>query len=324
VKKARRATCGLVFLLALATSWAPHARAHAVDAAFLSLREVAPGRFAIEWRAGSSTLERLTEPATFPPPCRVEGAFLECGPSGLAGELGFPWLEGSSTHLVVDLEWGDGARVLRNISPDSPRLLVYGGARRGSRPLLAIARDYGRLGVEHIWTGLDHLAFVIALTLVVRGKRRLIATITAFTVAHSASLAATVLGLVDVPPAPVEAIIALSIALVCREGVQPRDALVTRAPWLVAFAFGLLHGLGFASALLEIGLPPHHLPLALLFFNVGVEVGQLVVIAAAVAIGHFVTRLGGRRSWQKPALFYAMGSVAMAWSIERVVTVLVG
>src|SRR5204863_3481547 len=122
--------------------------------------------------------------------------------------------------------------------------------------------DYVRLGVEHILTGYDHLLFVVALTLLVRKRRPLVATITAFTVAHSITLASTVLGLVSVPSAPVEATIALSIVLVCAECLRPGDSLTRRAPWLVAFSFGLLHGMGFASALAEIGLPEKHIPAA--------------------------------------------------------------
>jgi hydrogenase/urease accessory protein HupE len=325
MRTARRAKWWVVVLLASLTTFVtPAARAHAVDAALLSLTEVAPGRFLIKWQAGSSTLERLTEPARFPAPCRIEGAFLECGASGLAGALEFPWLEGSLTHLVVDIQWRDDARVLRSVTAETPRLFVYGGAGRGVRPLLAVARDYGWLGVEHISGGFDHLLFVAALTLLVRVKRRLLAAVTAFTLGHSLSLAATALGALTLPVPPVEATIALSIAWVCAEGARPRDVLVARAPWVVAFVFGLLHGLGFASALLEIGLPARHLPLALLFFNVGVELGQLAVIGTLVVLGVAVARAGWSRAWQRLALFYAMGSVATAWSIERVVAVLAG
>ena len=142
-------------------------------------------------------------------------------------------------------------------------------------------------------TGFDHLLFVVALTLLVRKRRPLVITITAFTVAHSLTLAGTVLGLIAVPAAPVEAAIALSIVLVCGECLRPMDAdsLARRAPWLIAFAFGLLHGLGFASALMEIGLPEQHIPAALACFNLGVELGQLVVIAVVLGIRALATRL---------------------------------
>jgi len=141
-------------------------------------------------------------------------------------------------------------------------------------------------------------------------------------VAHSLSLAATVLGVVTVASAPVEAIIALSIVLVCGECLRPGLSLARRAPWLVAFVFGLLHGLGFASALLAIGLPREHVPVALLFFNVGVELGQLVAIAVAAGLGALAVRFAPRRAWLRPGLIYAMGSVAAAWSIDRFAAVI--
>ncbi len=155
-------------------------------------------------------------------------------------------------------------------------------------------RTYFVLGVEHILLGIDHLLFVLGLLLLVGSPKRLIVTVTAFTVAHSITLAAATLGFVHVPQAPVEAVIALSVMFVAAEilrAAQGRASLTARAPWLVAFVFGLLHGLGFAGALREVGLPQTDIPLALLFFNVGVEVGQLAFIAAVVAVLAVVTRL---------------------------------
>jgi len=163
---------------------------------------------------------------------------------------------------------------------------------------------------------------VIALTFLVPLGRPLLATITAFTVAHSLSLAATVFGVVTLPSPPVEASIALSIVLVCAECLRPGESLTRRAPWLVAFGFGLLHGLGFASALLAIGLPEAHVALALLFFNGGVELGQLITIAAVTTLGFAIGRAGLRRAWMRPGAIYAMGAVAAAWSFERVAAVL--
>lgn len=314
-KRARRLP--LLLLVVAACCAAPSASAHRVDAAFLSLVELAPGRFALKWQAGSASLERLTEPALFPAPCRIEDSYLECGESGLAGTMEFPWLAGSLTHLLVDIEWLDHSHLLRSVSPNAPRLAVYGSfSARGWRAWSAVAKDYVALGVEHILSGFDHLLFVCALTLLV-GSRRLLGTVTAFTLAHSLSLALTVLGWVSLPSPPVEATIALSIVLICAEGARPLDSLTARAPWAVACVFGLLHGLGFASALLEIGLPEAHVPLALICFNTGVEVGQLAVVAGVLALGLLVARLGLRRAWQRPSLYYAMGSVAAAWSLER-------
>ena len=170
-------------------------------------------------------------------------------------------------------------------------------------------------------TGFDHLLFVVALTLLVRKRRPLVVTITAFSVAHSLTLAATVLGLVTVPSAPVEAAIALSIVLVCVECVRPGESVTRRAPWMVAFAFGLLHGMGFASALIDIGLPEKHIPAALFCFNVGVELGQLAVIGAVLALRALAMRLRLARPPLARGVIYAMGATAAFWSLDRVAAV---
>jgi len=260
----------------------------------------------------------------FPNGCQLDGQYLDCGKRGLSGRIAFPWLEGTLTHVMVDIEWQGQPRLLRTVTASSPSVLVDSAATSGLGFVWSLAADYVALGVEHILTGFDHLLFVVALTLLVRQRRALIVTITAFTLAHSVSLAATVLGVIHVPSPPVEASIALSIVLVCAECLRPAGSFTQRAPWLVAFAFGLLHGLGFASALLEIGLPERHVPLALLFFNVGVELGQLGVIAVVIGIGLLAARAGQRRAWLRPSVIYAMGTLAACWSLERVVAVFGG
>ena len=185
-----------------------------------------------------------------------------------------------------------------------------------------VARTYLALGVEHILGGVDHLLFVLALLLVVRGFTLLFKTITAFTVAHSLTLALAALGVVNVPGAPVEAVIALSILFLACEIVRTyggQTGLTARYPWVVAFTFGLLHGLGFAGALAEVGLPQTAIPLALLFFNVGVEVGQLLFVVAALVVVGLIRRTRfawPAWSWQVPA--YGIGSVAAFWCVERV------
>lgn len=320
----RLARAWVVLVLALAaTCCAKVGMAHPIDSVSLLLIETTPNRFLVKWQANSPSLgEQLTRTVRFPEPCQLQGSHLDCGSAGLAGAIEFPGLEGTLGHVMVQIDWRDHSRLLRSLNADSPRLVVYRGSGLGFvRP---VAADYTALGVEHILTGFDHLLFVVALTLLVRAKKPLFITITAFTLAHSASLAATVLGLVRVASPPVEATIALSIVLVCAEALRPADSLTQRAPWLVAFAFGLLHGLGFASALLEVGLPPVHVPLALLFFNLGVELGQLGVIAVALSVAAVVTRVGWSRAWLRPGVLYAMGSVAAAWSIERVAAVFAG
>ena len=312
-----RARALLLLLFALCVAGA--VQAHAVDSASLSLTEVAPGRFLVHFQAGSMALQReLIAPAVFPTPCRTDGAYLECGSGGLVGTIAFPWLEGTLTRLMVDIEWRTGSRLLRIVTASAPSLTVYGVPASGLLALKPIVLDYTRLGVEHILSGFDHLLFVIALAMLVRRRRQLITTITAFTVAHCLTLASTALGLLSVPSAPVEATIALSIVLVCAECLRPADSLTRRAPWLVAFAFGLLHGLGFASALLEIGLPEKHVPAALLCFNLGVELGQLAVIAVVIALRTIATRLKWDRAWLARALIYALGGIAAFWSLDRI------
>jgi hypothetical protein len=301
------------------------ARSHEIDSASLSLTEIDAGRFLVRWHASSRTLQDdLGSAVVFPRGCRLEADHLDCGSTGLVGAIAFPWIEGTVTRVVVDVQWRDGTRLLRVVTPSAGSLRVYGMARSGWRGLAPVVADYTRLGVEHILTGFDHLLFVVALVLLVRRGARLLATVTAFTAAHSVSLAATVFGLVQVPPAPVEASIALSIVLVCAECLRRGDgrgSLAQRAPWVIAFVFGLLHGLGFASALLELGVPEQHVPAALLSFNVGVELGQLGVIALVVGVEKMGARLRVARPWMRPGLVYAMGSVAAFWSLERIAAV---
>ena len=308
----------LAFALFLASG---AAGGHELDSASLSLMEVATGRFLVRWHASSPTLQAdLGTAAVFPEPCRRQGAYLECGTSGLIGSIAFPWLEGTLTRVMVDVEWQSGARLSRVVTASSPSVRVYGLRASGLRALQPVIVDYTRLGIEHILTGFDHLLFVVALALLVRRGAPLVTTITAFTLAHSLSLAVTVLGLVHVPSPPVEASIALSIVLVCAECLRPADSLARRAPWAVAFAFGLLHGLGFASALLELGVPEQHVPAALVCFNVGVELGQLGIIAVVVGLRLLVARLRVQRDcdWMRRGLIYAMGSTAAYWVLDRI------
>lgn len=296
--------------------------AHPIDNATLLIEEKAKGQFQVRFQSGSPALGAIETPAIYPPLCKLESGALSCGPAGLSGKLRFPWLSGSLTRLVVDIEWLDGSHLQRVVSPEIAELSVYDHGATGWAALWPVLTDYGWLGIEHILLGFDHLCFVLALTLLVQGRRRLIATITAFTVAHSLTLGLTTLGLLDVPIAPVEAMIALSIVLVCVECLRPGDSLTRRAPWLVAFTFGLLHGFGFASALLEVGLPRARLPSALLGFNLGVEIGQLFVVLLFSGLG----ALGSRSRWLRDrvpqGLIYAMGALAAYWSIERTLAVL--
>ena len=234
-------------------------------------------------------------------------------------------LSATSTDVLVRIESLAGAIQTERLSPTKTAFIVQATPGAGE-----VAATYLRLGVEHILFGFDHLLFVLALVILVRDWRRVAVTVTAFTIAHSITLAAATLGFVNVPGPPVEATIALSIMLVAVEIVNARrgkPSLTARLPWLVAFSFGLLHGFGFAGALAEVGLPQHAIPVALLFFNIGVEIGQLIFVAAVLSsiwlLRHaasklweagFVTRAFDRLD---TTFAYGIGVVAAYWLVER-------
>jgi hydrogenase/urease accessory protein HupE len=179
---------------------------------------------------------------------------------------------------------------------------------------------YLQLGVEHLLSGYDHLLFVLGLLLLISTKRTLLITVTCFTLAHSVTLALSVLGWVRLAQAPVEAGIALSIVLLALEVLRPGSSILKSKPWLAALAFGLLHGFGFASALRQIGLPSDGLLVALLSFNIGIELGQLLVIAAWIFVGFVAARLplrGITMSQLRPVAAYAIGGVAVFWVLQR-------
>jgi HupE/UreJ protein len=226
------------------------------------------------------------------------------------------------TDVLARVERLDGSSQVESLAPGRAAFVV--------EPPLGIAQTawtYVVLGVEHILAGVDHLLFVLSLLLIVRGFNRIAVTITAFTLAHSLTLAAATFGVLNVPGPPVEATIALSIVFVASEvvrGLHGAPGLTARAPWVVAFAFGLLHGLGFAGALAEVGLPQNAIPLALFSFNVGVELGQLLFVAAVlggVALGRAAFLSPAHRPappWVQSLPAYAIGTVAMFWVAERI------
>ena len=307
----------LLLVLTMASA-APVAAAHSLDISTLTLTEIVAGRFAIHWQTTAPSLARLEAPARYPEACHENGSVLECPPPGLVGRIEFPWLAGGESRVTVVLDWLDGSRQLRVVDGSSPGLAVYGIPRAADLQFLQpIARDYTRFGVEHILTGFDHLMFVLAITLLVRNRRALVVAITAFTLAHSLTLAASVLDWFRLPSAAVETTIALSIVLACAECLRPATSLARQAPWLVTFVFGLLHGLGFASALMATGVPKDHVLSALLFFNVGVELGQLGAIAVFLAAAGLLARVKRKPAWTSRVFVYAMGITAAYWSIER-------
>ena len=245
---------------------------------------------------------------------------------GLTGlTIDIQGLSATSTDVLARIETLGGAVQTERLTPTRTSFVVEATPAAGE-----VAASYFRLGVEHILFGFDHLLFVLSLVILVRNWRRVVLTVTAFTLAHSITLVAATLGFVSVPGPPIEAAIALSIVLVAVEIVNDRrgqPSFAARWPWLIAFCFGLLHGFGFAGALAEVGLPHHAIPVALLFFNLGVEAGQLSFVAAALAAGWAVRRTMALRL--EPAVIqktvgtfdiiatYAIGTVAAYWLIER-------
>jgi hydrogenase/urease accessory protein HupE len=323
--------CIVFCLLAVTIIMAAVASAHEVRPAYLQITETQAGRYAVLWKVPQVGDRVLGLHLQWPASCRdtapvarallghaaVERRVVDCG-AGLDGmRIGIDGLTLTMTDVLARVEFRDGRTQTSLVKPAHPYFAVEGRQSSGD-----VARGYFVLGVEHILGGIDHLLFVLALLLIVRGAGRLAKAITAFTVAHSVTLALATLGFVHVPQAPVEAAIALSIAFVAAEIVQAQRGhtpIALRAPWLVAFAFGLLHGLGFAGALAEVGLPQTAISLALLMFNVGAEAGQLLFIGAALSLFALVRRVGWRAPpWSRLVPPYAIGTVAMLWMIQRV------
>jgi hydrogenase/urease accessory protein HupE len=237
---------------------------------------------------------------------------------GIEGDkLYFEGLEKTLIDVLVFIKKIDGVQYSSMIKPANPIYVIPTAPDKWS-----VIKTYVLFGIEHILFGIDHLLFVFALLLITKGFGRLVKTITAFTIAHSITLSLATLGMVGLPVSPVEAVIALSIVFLAVELIHyynGREGLTVRYPWVVAFIFGLLHGFGFARALLEVGLPQSDIPVALLFFNVGVELGQLafvmVVMGLLWILGKIKIAWPIRLKWVPP---YAIGSIASFWLIERV------
>jgi hypothetical protein len=319
-----RLFAGLVALATLAGA-AP-ASAHQIRTAVLALKEIAPGRFAVHWSPPNDGTGTFSDAKPhFPAQCREENeGLVDCGERGLSGTIRFD--SGAAfAGVSVDIDWLNGRRELRLASGDPAELSVAGTPSRASwSDLAAIAAGYATMGVKHILSGVDHLMFIAGLLLFVGSVRRLLFTITAFTIAHSLTLAASALSVVHPPQAPVELCIALSILLLAVEATRSHPTWTHRYPWVVAFVFGLLHGFGFATALAEVGLPPQHLPLALASFNIGVEAGQLVTVAALTSVAWLVRRIASVTSVSvipraRSLAVTALGTASVYWCIERAV-----
>jgi len=310
------------------------AQADEIRPALLDIKEQGTGLFAVTWKVPKrgdqvvpltprlpESLELIGSPAAQDVPgARVERATYRNNADTLTGQtIAIEGLAAVQTDVLLLVQLIDGGQHSAILRPASPEFTIPLEASRWN-----IAADYGRMGTIHILEGVDHLLFVLALLLIVSGLGPLFKAVTAFTVAHSITLALATLGVIHVPPAPTEAIIALSILFLAAEIVHKHDGrigLTERWPWLIAFLFGLFHGLGFAGALSEIGVPQAEVPLALLMFNVGVEVGQLLFIVVVVSVMALFRRLALTApvgAWRVAP--YAIGSLAAFWTIQRVMS----
>jgi hydrogenase/urease accessory protein HupE len=331
-------TMRLLILLAMLLGLAGPAASPALQPGFLNLEAVGGDGWQVLWKVPTDGTGPMAIAAVLPERCvprraeglRFDGAafvaeWVTACPGGLeGGEIRIEGLELSATDVLVRYELESGTTASQRLTAATAGFTVP--APQGRTGVVA---TYLSLGVYHILRGIDHLMFVFALILLVRDRRRLVGAVTAFTVAHSLSLAAAALGWIVVPAPPVEAVVALSIMFLAAELVRPEGAapsLTMRFPWVVAFAFGLLHGLGFARALLEVGLPEGEVPLALFAFNLGVEAGQLMFIALVLVAGALLGRLyprlvdgmvrpGGRGLG---ATGYLLGGLAAFWFVGRV------
>jgi hypothetical protein len=307
---------------------AGRAGAHSFAPGLFDVREQAGGRLRMLWRAPAGSLAAPVPPSH----CRVEWdvppaagevtrATLDCGTEGLRGATLAVRDLTRTEDALLRITWHDGAVTTALLRGGADTFVVPASRLGAGVSPVGVLGSYLRLGIEHILRGADHLLFVLGLLLLAGTWSMLVRTVTAFTVAHSLTLALATLRLVEVPPAPIEALIAASIVLLASELARDagaRPTLTRRAPWLVAFLFGLVHGLGFAGALADAGLPADHVPLALLAFNAGVECGQLAFVAVAAGplwrLGH---RVRGPR-WLARLPAHAMGALAVAWTIDRV------
>ena len=322
----RAIVCVVVFMLLAGPVWA-----HEMRPAYLEIKEIASANYSVLWKVPMRGDMRLQLDPQFPANCEeavpptarsAGGALitrwmLRCEPDLTDQRVHIAGLENTLTDVLARVQYLGGAEQTTRITPNAPAFTVT-----GSPSGLEMAATYLWLGIEHILLGVDHLLFVFALLIIVNGIGRLIWTITAFTVAHSVTLAAATLGFVQVPQQPVEAIIALSILFLATEIVHSRrgrPGYVERWPWVVAFIFGLLHGFGFAGALAEVGLPQHAIPFALVFFNIGVELGQLAFVAVVLTSGWLIHRVRTFPLRSAELLTsYFIGGIAAYWTIDRV------
>jgi hydrogenase/urease accessory protein HupE len=332
----RGARGGTLLAVLLALLLAGVARAHPLAPALLDLRESGGGEVAVTWKVSALRAPGVDVRPVLPANCRPradsfttteeEGGIVtrwtvSCGPAGLVGErIGILGLEAAKIDGLLRASLADGRHFQTVLRAREPFATVPERPRRTD-----VARAYAVFGIEHILTGGDHLLFVFGLLMLVSGAAPLVRTVTAFTVGHSVTLSLAALGVARLPAAPIEATIAASVLALAVELARRPAAAPTalrRFPWVMALAFGLLHGLGFAGALREVGLPSGEIPLALLAFNCGIELGQLAFVAVVLCgrwlLGRAAVRLP---AWTYRVPVYAMGSLAAFWCIERGVAI---
>jgi hydrogenase/urease accessory protein HupE len=309
--------------------------AHEVRPGYLELRQTAANTYAVLWKVPAVGNMRLSIHPRFPENCKPAGDVasyrasdsyterlsLACSDGLNGGTIEIDGLAATMTDVLVRIDRTDGSTQVARLTQSVPKLVVDASPGR-----LQVARVYSVLGVEHILTGLDHLLFVLALIIITRGGWKLAKTVTAFTLSHSVTLTAATLGFVHVPQRPVEAVIALSIVFVAAEIVRMRrgiKSMTFSAPWMVAFSFGLIHGLGFAGGLNDAGLPLAHIPTALLFFSLGVESGHFLFIGVVLSSITLMSRIRiPFPRWTELVPPYAIGAIAMFWVIERTTSIL--
>ena len=316
----------LLFLL-----FTVHSQSDEIRPAYLEVKESQENIFSLLLKVPAKENKKLNIQAILPKSCTnitpvstnlVNRAYLErwsvkCENGLVGGSLSLKGLKRTNTDLLLRLEFNNGTSQSVMLTPAKTSYLI---PREASS--IQVVKTYTWLGITHILLGFDHLLFVFALLLIVKSMRRLLWTITAFTLAHSITMAGATLGFIHIPQQPVEAMIALSILFLAMEIIhekQGRVGLTSRYPWLIAFIFGLLHGFGFAGALAEIGLPQQAITLALIFFNIGVELGQLMFVAMVVLVGLLLQRLKHPNLLQRveTVVVYAIGTLSSFWVFER-------
>jgi hypothetical protein len=325
---------GTMAIVLVGVAPAPQASADEIRPALLDIKEQNTGLFAVTWKVPMrgdrvlsitprlpESLELLGSPTVQDVPgARVEHSTYKSNGESLTGQtIAIEGLSEVQTDVLLLVQLQNGDQHSAILRPGSPEFTIPLQASK-----LDVAADYWRMGTIHILEGMDHLSFVLALLLIVNGFGQLLKAVTAFTVAHSITLALATLGVIHLPPAPTEAIIALSILFLAAEIVHKHNGVIgvtERWPWLIAFLFGLFHGLGFAGALSEIGVPQTEVPLALLMFNVGVETGQLLFVAVVLSLIALLKRLpltAPAGAWRVAP--YTIGSLAAFWTIQRVIS----